>query len=51
MQFHYSEERDRRRRKLMEAIEEFQTKPIDVVRDRAIRQLQDSLASLGGPIE
>lgn len=48
---HFSSERDRRRRQLMETIAEFKTKPIGVVRNRAIRHLEYELSRLGGPIE
>ncbi len=44
-------ERTRRRHQLMAAIAEFKAKPIDVVRNRSIRQLEDALSRLGGPIE
>ena len=47
----FSTEIDRRRLKLMATIAEFKTKPIGVVRDRAIRYLEYELSRLGGPIE
>lgn len=44
-------ERNQKRRQLMETIAEFKTKQTTVVSNRAIRQLEDALSRLGGPIE